>query len=158
MAARRQQASAGAAEVGAAKVGAAEVGGADGPAQGSAPQVPQSVIALHGFVAAVSTGELSAAAARFTREGCLITPDGTSVYGRANIAGVLAQLTARHTQIKVEQLVVREAGDVAFAFGRLTMHSDGPGDSRFAQSCDLHLVLSRVEGRWKIAILAPWGA
>jgi uncharacterized protein (TIGR02246 family) len=115
-------------------------------------------MALHGFVAAVSAGELPAAAARFTREGCLITPDGTSVYGRANIAGVLAQLTARHTQIKVEQLVVRGAGDVAFVFGRLTMLSDGPNGSRFAQGCDLNLVLSRVEGKWKIAILAPWGA
>jgi uncharacterized protein (TIGR02246 family) len=117
----------------------------------------QPVNALHAFMAALSTDQLAAAAAYFTREGCLITPDGTAVYGRADISCVLAQLTARRTQIEVEQIAVRKAGDVAFASGRLTMRSDGPDETRFVQACDLSLVLHRVEAEWKIAILAPWG-
>jgi uncharacterized protein (TIGR02246 family) len=139
------------------ETGEQPVNAARGPNQGPALQIAQPVMALHGFVAAVSANELSSAAAFFTREGCLITPDGTAVHGRPNIAGVLVQLTARHTQIEVEQVVVQGAGDVAFASGRLTMRSDGPDGSRFAQSCDLNLVLRRIEGKWKIAILAPWG-
>ena len=140
------------------ETGEQPAGAALGPGKGPAPQMAQPVMALHGFIAAVSANELPSAAAFFTREGCLITPDGTAVHGRPGIAGVLAQLTARHTQIEVEQVVVRGAGDVAFASGRLTMHSDGPDGGRFEQSCDLSLVLRRVEARWKIAILAPWGA
>jgi ketosteroid isomerase-like protein len=124
------------------ETGEQPVNAARGPNQGPALQIAH---------------ELSSAAAFFTREGCLITPDGTAVHGRPNIAGVLVQLTARHTQIEVEQVVVQGAGDVAFASGRLTMRSDGPDGSRFAQSCDLNLVLRRIEGKWKIAILAPWG-
>ena len=141
-----------------AEAPAPPAGVARGSIQGPPPQAPQPVLALHSFIAAVSAGELSTAAARFTREGCLITPDGTAVYGRPSIAGVLKQLAARRTQIEVEQIAVRGAGDVAFASGRLTMRSDGPEETRFAQSCTLNLVLRRIEAEWKIAILAPWGA
>lgn len=126
--------------------------------QGRVAQIPQPVDALHDLLTALSAGKLSSAAACFTREGCLITPDGTAVHGRSNISGVLAQLIARRTEIEVEQVVVRGAGDVAFASGRLTMDSDGPDGTRFVQSCDLNLVLHRVEAEWRIAILAPWGA
>jgi ketosteroid isomerase-like protein len=125
--------------------------------RGRAARGDQPVNALHAFTAALSTDQLAAATAYFTREGCLITPDGTAVYGRADISCVLSQLTARHTQIEVEQVAVRTAGDVAFASGCLTMRSDGPEETRFVQACDLSLVLHRVEAAWKIAILGPWG-
>jgi uncharacterized protein (TIGR02246 family) len=114
--------------------------------------------ALYAFIAALSDGNLGAAAACFTREGCMITPDGTAVHGRSEIAAILAQLIARRTEIEVEQLVVRRAGDVALATGRLTLRSDGPEGVRIEQACDPTLALRRVEDRWKIAILAPWAS
>lgn len=114
--------------------------------------------ALQAFTAALGANQLASAAACFTREGCLITPDGTAVHGREEISSVLAQLIALRTEIGVEQVVVRAAGDVAFASGSLTMSSDGPDGTRFAQTCSLNLVLRRIEAEWKIAILAPWGA
>ena len=112
--------------------------------------------ALHAFVAAISAGNIGAAAACFTREGCMITPDGTAVHGRADIAAILAQMIARRTEIEVEQLVVRRADDIALATGRLALHSDGPDGIRILQTCGPTLALHRVEGSWKIAILAPW--
>ncbi|MFI5028644.1 MAG: YybH family protein [Solirubrobacterales bacterium] len=114
--------------------------------------------AVYSLVATVSDGDAAAAAACFTREGCMITPDGTAVHGRSGIAAILAQMIARRTQIEVEQLVVRPAGDVALATGRLTLHSDGPAGARIEQRCDPTVTLCRVENCWKIAILAPWAS
>ena len=64
-------------------------------AQPAAEQRPDN--ALASFTAALSGGDLHGAAACFTRQGCLITPDGTAVRGRSDIAGVLAQLIASRT-------------------------------------------------------------
>jgi ketosteroid isomerase-like protein len=114
--------------------------------------------ALHLFIAALSAGDVRGATACFTREACLITPDGTAIHGRSEIAGILDQLRARRTEISVEQLVVRQAGDVALAGGRLTIRSDGTEGARIEQSCDPSAALRRVEGVWKIAILDPWAA
>jgi ketosteroid isomerase-like protein len=114
--------------------------------------------ALVSFTVALSGGNLQGASACFTREGCLITPDHTSVYGREDIAGVLAQLIAARTEIEIDRVVVRQAGEVALASGRVTMRSDGPEGTRFAQSCDPTMVIQKVEGIWKLAVIAPWGS
>ena len=128
------------------------------PASDSGPAPAPAENALYAFIAALGAGDLGAAAACFTREGCMITPDGTAVHGRSEIAAILAQLIARRTEIEVAQLVLRRAGDVALATGCLTLRSDGPEGARIEQSCDPTLALRRVEGCWKIAILAPWAS
>jgi uncharacterized protein (TIGR02246 family) len=120
-------------------------------------QAVQADNALYSFAAALSGGDLHGAALCFTREGCLITPDGTMVHGRVDIAAVLAQLIARRTEIEIDRVVVRRAGDVALVVGRVTMRSDGPEGTRFTQSCDATMVIHRVEGTWKLAVIAPWG-
>lgn len=112
--------------------------------------------ALRDFIEALGEGDLGGAAACFTREGCMITPDGTAVHGRAAVAGLLAQLIDRGTEIDVSQVVVRRAGDVALLGGRLTLSADGPLGARVFQTCRPTMAMRRVEGRWKIAILAPW--
>jgi uncharacterized protein (TIGR02246 family) len=113
-------------------------------------------IAVTGFAAALSAGDVRATAALFTRDGCLITPDGTAVHGRADIAAVLAQITARRTELEVERIAVHRAGEVALVTGHLTMRSDGPEDTRFFQPCDTTMVARMVEGCWKLAVVAPW--
>jgi uncharacterized protein (TIGR02246 family) len=115
-------------------------------------------VALTSFTAALSSGDLHGAVACFTREGCLITPDGTAVHGRDDIAGVLAQLIASRTEIVIERVVVRRAGDVALASGHVTMRSDGPEKTRFTQACDPMMVIHRVDETWKLAVIAPWGS
>lgn len=117
---------------------------------------PAPLAAVDSFSAAVNGGDLDAAAACFTREACLITPDGTAVNGRSEIAAILAQLIARGTRVEVEQLVLQSAGDVALASGRLTMRSPGPGRESLSQSLTSALAMRRVEGLWKIAIFSPW--
>jgi ketosteroid isomerase-like protein len=112
--------------------------------------------ALYSFLAALGAGELNAATACFTREGCMVTPDGTAVHGRAGIAPILAQLIARRTQIEVEQLAIHTANDVALAGGRLAIRSRGPDGNVLIQPCSPTVALQRVEGIWKIAVLAPW--
>ena len=112
--------------------------------------------ALRAFIAALSAADLSAATACFTRAGCMLTPDGTAVHGRADIAPILAQLIARETEIEVEQLAIHVAGDVALASGRLAMRSTGLAGERLVQDCGSNVALQRVEGTWKIAVLAPW--
>ncbi len=121
-------------------------------------KAPPAESAVYAFIAALQAGQLPTATACFTREGCMVTPDGTSVHGRAEIATLLAQLVARRTEIEVEQLVVRRAGDVALATGRLTLRSDGPEGTRFAQVCDPMMVIHKVDGTWKLALIAPWGS
>lgn len=110
--------------------------------------------ALEAFTGHLADGNIPASAACFTRDACLITADRTEVHGRDGVAGVLAQLVARHTEVEIEQLVVREAGAVALAGGRWTMRSDGPEGSRFVQASEPTLVLRQVEKTWKIAIVA----
>lgn len=121
-------------------------------------KAPPAESALHEFIAALHDGRLPTAAACFTREGCMVTPDGTVVHGRAEISTLLAQMVARRTEVEVEQLVVRRAGDVALATGRLTLRSDGPEGTRFEQICDPMMVIHRVDGTWKLAVVAPWGS
>ena len=120
------------------------------------PEMREPDFALHAFAATLASGDLSAAAACFTRTACFLTPDGTAVHGREEISAVLAQLIARRTEIVLEQLVVRRAGEVALGSGRWTIRSDGPERSRFVQDGAPTLVLQRIEGVWKIAVLAPW--
>ena len=126
------------------------------PRNGERSGRKEALSPLHAFIAAIGAGDRRAAAACFTREGCLVTPDGTAVHGRPEIAAILAQMIARNTEIEVEQLAIRPAGDVALAGGRLAMSSDGPEGRRVVQACRSSLVLREVEGAWKIAILAPW--
>lgn len=110
-----------------------------------------------GFVRALSSGDLDGAAACFTRDGCMVTPDATAVHGRERIRPLLAQLIARRAEIEVELSTVITAGDVMLANERWLFRSGGgDGMPRIEQSLDPTLVLHRIEGKWKLAIVAPW--
>lgn len=111
---------------------------------------------LYAFVTVIGKGDHMAAARCFTREGCLITPDGTAIHGREDVAAIVAQMVARRTEIEVDQLTVREAGDVALVGGRMTMRTAGIEGRPIVQTFDPTAVLHRVEGAWRIAVLAPW--
>lgn len=115
---------------------------------------PQACFA---FVHALNSGDLNRATACFAREACLITPDATAIYGRDRIRPVLAQLIARRTEIAVESSTVLTAGDVALAHERWEVRSNGVEGSRLEQIFSSMLTLRRIEERWKLAIVAPWG-
>lgn len=105
----------------------------------------------------LSSGDLEAATACFAREACLLTQDATAIHTRERIRPVLAQLIARNVRIDVEQCCVLAAGDIALATERWTIAIDGSEGSRFEQSCTPTLISHRIEERWKLAVVAPWG-
>lgn len=115
---------------------------------------PQTCLA---FVHTLNSGDLNRATSCFARDACLITPDATSIYGREGIRPVLAQLIARRIEIRVESSNVVVAGDTALASERWTIRSSGVEGSRFEQALSPTLVLRHIEGRWKLAVAAPWG-
>lgn len=105
----------------------------------------------------LSAGDLNLAAACFSRDACLLTPDATAIHGRDRIRPVLAQLIARHVRIEVEQRNILEAGDVAFAREIWQVNAEGSTASRFEDTCSPLLVLRQIEDTWKVAIAALWG-
>jgi len=120
-------------------------------------ETPQAVRACIGFVQTLSIGDLDAATACFARDGCLITPDATAVHGRERIRPLLAQLIARRTEIRIELSNVVGAGEVVLANERWRVRSGGGMAPQIEQTLNPTLVLRRIEGEWKLAIVAPWG-
>jgi ketosteroid isomerase-like protein len=114
-------------------------------------------LACRDFTTALGAGELEAATACFARDGCLITPDATAVRGREGIRDVLAQLTLRHTQIRIEFSTTLATADVALLHERWKIRADGAGGGPFVQISSSTLVLRQIEGEWKLSIVAPWG-
>jgi ketosteroid isomerase-like protein len=114
-------------------------------------------IACLSLPALISAGNLDAATACFARDACLVTQDATAIHERDHIRPLLAQLIARHARIAADLRNLVVAGEVAFARERWRIQIDAVEGSRFEQACDPVLVLRRVEGRWKLALVAPWG-
>ena len=109
------------------------------------------------FAQALSAGDIDAAAGCFARDGCLVTPDATAIYGRERIREVLAQMVRRRTEVQVELSSSIGAGEVVLIHQRWRIRSgDRPG-KRFEQTSDAILVVRQVEEAWKLSVAAPWG-
>lgn len=108
------------------------------------------------FCEALNRGDLDLACAYFTREACLVTPDGTTVSGRRAIAGILGQLIDARARVSVQLAAVLAAGDVALAHEQWNIRS-GVNGAAITRESKPTLVLQRVDSRWKLAIAAPWG-
>jgi uncharacterized protein (TIGR02246 family) len=121
------------------------------------PRFAAPKAARRDFVEAMNARDLPAALACFARDGCLITPDATAIHGREAIAAVLAQLIERHTEIEVVLSDALEAGEVVLAAERWRIRSSGAGAEAFVQESRATLVSCRIEGSWRLSILAPWG-
>jgi uncharacterized protein (TIGR02246 family) len=120
--------------------------------------VPSSAaIRPHAFASALSEGDLERAAACFTRDGCLITPDGTAVHGRDRIRSVLTQMVIRRTQIDVELSSSITAGEVMLVRERWRLRA-GEDGAQLEQTLYPTLVLRQIEGAWKLAVAEPWSA
>lgn len=118
---------------------------------------PAREAASRPFVSALSRGDLEGASACFARHGCLITPDATAVHGRERIRPLLAQLIARGTRIEVEQSSAVAAGEVVVVRERWRLSAGGVEGCRVEQLLTATLAISRIEGAWKLAVVAPWG-
>lgn len=82
--------------------------------------------------------------------------DGSSLSGRDAIAGALAQLVDSGAGFEIELGSLFIAGEVAVATGTLTLR--GPGDPPEELRSQATVIYRREpDGRWLIAIDAPWG-
>jgi ketosteroid isomerase-like protein len=109
------------------------------------------------FAQALNAGELDKAASCFARDGCLITPDATAIYGRERIREVLAQMVRRETEIRIELSSAVGVGEVVLVHQRWRICSGGRRGDRFEQFSDAVLVVRQIEETWKLSIAAPWG-
>ena len=109
------------------------------------------------FLNALNRGDLEEAGACFARHGCLITPDATAVHGRERVRPLLAQLIARQTRIEADLSSAVVAGDVVVVRERWRLSAGGGEVGRIEQMLTATLAISRVEGEWKLAVVAPWG-
>jgi ketosteroid isomerase-like protein len=112
--------------------------------------------AAAGFVSDLLAGDSDSAALRFSRRGCFVTADGTAIHGREQIGSVLAQLVAICQSVEVELRSLLVAGDVALCSEHWTMRFAGNGGPAVTRTSRSASVIGRVEGTWKLMVVAPW--
>jgi ketosteroid isomerase-like protein len=112
-------------------------------------------LACQALQRALAAGDLDTAASCFAPDACLIAPDGTAVHGEGAIRARLAQLIQSRAEVAIELAGVLAAGDIALAYERWKIGSEGMDG--YAASHHPTLVLRRLGGEWKLAIAAPWG-
>ncbi|HVV91454.1 MAG TPA: nuclear transport factor 2 family protein [Solirubrobacterales bacterium] len=113
---------------------------------------PEEVV--DGFGAALCAGDVGAATALFSREGCFVTPDSTVIRGRSQIRGFLQQMIDLATDLRIDQRTMVKAGDVAVGSEAWRLRlGQGEGMVRTTRAM---IVLGRIEGSWRIAVADPW--
>lgn len=122
-------------------------------AAGATPTKPPEEV-VDGFGAALRAGDIEAATKLFSREGCFVTPDSTVIRGRAPIRDFLPQLVEMAGDLTIEQRTMLTAGDVAIGSESWRLRL-GPGES-VVRTTRATIVLARVEGIWRIAVVDPW--
>lgn len=112
--------------------------------------------AVAAFTLAIEAGDLPSASERLSRDACVVTPDGTVISGRDSIRPLIAQLIGGGFRVGSELTSLVLAGDLALARGAWrTLVADASGGP-YAQISISTVVLRKVEGEWKLQILAPW--
>jgi uncharacterized protein (TIGR02246 family) len=109
------------------------------------------------FGAALRAGDADAATALFSRQGCFVTPDSTVIQGRPRIRGFLQQLVDLAAELNIEQRTMVRAGDVAIGSESWSMRV-GRGADAVRRITRSTIVLGRIEGEWRIAVVDPWRA
>lgn len=130
------------------------VGVADAPAPAERFQTAESLVSA--FATAMTAREVDLAAACFSRDACFITPDATTVRGREDIRAVLAQLLATCLRVEVELHTCLTTGRVALSSERWKVSFKHAESAPFIRSSISTMVLSEIEGSWKVAVAAPW--
>lgn len=110
------------------------------------------------FCRAINDGDLDAALACFSADGCLVWADGTATFGETAMRQRLDELISVGARIEIEIAGVIVAGDLALAHERWRISYGGKLDQAAAKAPGPTMVLRLIAGEWRIAIAAPWGA
>lgn len=133
-----------------------EFGGGAVEAAGDPPGVEPlgAEATARAFARALLARDAAGAAALLCPEARLITPDGTEVVGRAQIARILDQITSSVTLLEIRAGRTTVCGTVALSTQR--WWRSGAAGGPLEASTTARLVLTCSSGRWKIAVASPW--
>lgn len=115
---------------------------------------PQEV--TRAFAGALSAAELDRAISLFADDGCLVTPDATTVHGRHGVRAILVQLIAGRAQLRVTPKSMHIAGSMALCSERWAFTYACKDASPFTQAADSTVLLRRSNRVWKLLFVAPW--
>jgi uncharacterized protein (TIGR02246 family) len=116
-------------------------------------ETPETVASS--LTAALRDGDAERALALWDADAAIIGPDGAAVRGRDAIEQVLRSLIEHAADVDARVERVFQAGGVAVAVGTLTLN--GSHDSFSHQGRSLVVYRRGEDGRWRIALDAPWG-
>ena len=111
----------------------------------------------HAFAAAIARRDVPGALEMWREDAAIVAADGSLLRGHEEISRALEALVRNGAEVSVRVARVFEAGGIALATGTLTLSGDG-ADGPFEQQSRSTVVYARgPDGRWRIAIDAPWG-
>jgi uncharacterized protein (TIGR02246 family) len=106
----------------------------------------------------MNAGDVQAALELWVEDAAILQPGGQMVRGREAIGAALRALIEHEVELEIDVEQVFAAGDVAIAVGTLTLSALGENGKPFTQSSRSAVISSRGnDGRWRLAIDAPWG-
>jgi uncharacterized protein (TIGR02246 family) len=110
------------------------------------------------FGRALARHDLDSAMEMWAQDASIVNPAGEVVSGREAIGEVLRALIDNGAEVGIEVSRIIEAGGVALGLGTLTLAGIGGDGERFRQQSSSAVIYSRAaDGRWQLAIDAPWG-
>jgi uncharacterized protein (TIGR02246 family) len=110
------------------------------------------------FAAAIRAGDVPAALELWSEDAAILAADGSVVRGRTAIGAALEALVTGGVRVEVQLVRLFAAGDVALATGSLTLSGGSDEGGAYEQRSDSTVIYTRgADGRWRIAIDAPWG-
>ena len=110
------------------------------------------------FGAAINSGDVAAALELWLEDAAIVQAGGQMVRGREAIGAALQALVRHDVSLEIDVERVFSAGGVAIATGTLTMSTVGEDGEPFTQRSRSVVVYARgSDGRWRLAIDAPWG-
>jgi len=94
----------------------------------------------------------------WAEDAAILAADGEAVRGREAVGAALRALVDNGASVEIELTRTIEAGDVALGIGTLTLSGTGSDGVGFRQRSSSAVIYSRGgDGRWRIALDAPWG-
>ena len=110
------------------------------------------------FAAALRRGDVEAALEMWAEDAAIVSVTGEPVRGREAIGAALRALIDNGTRADIELTRTIAAGDVAVGLGTLTLSGTGADRGEYRQRSTSTVIYSRrPDGRWQIALDAPWG-
>jgi uncharacterized protein (TIGR02246 family) len=110
------------------------------------------------FATALAAGDVQTALTMWKPDAAIVTADGELVHGREAIGGALQALLDNGAKVEIELDRTLAAGDLAVGLGTLTLSGTGHDGAEYRQRSSSTVIYSRgADGRWKIALDAPWG-